>query len=152
MPCCRLREGILSKHSTPLTLSTYKYSSLIAGRRPGCRDGLGGRPRRLRQRWGRRRAVYAQYRSFSMVGGMGSISVPSSCSMRYLQSATEPPGQQGLVELEGHRDLALVHAVQVLHSYSKRSAPGLVQALAMVHALPQLCSSSSDHAVSLCKQ
>jgi hypothetical protein len=30
------------------------------------------------------RAAYAQYRLFSMTGGMGLISVPSSCSILYL--------------------------------------------------------------------
>ena len=31
----------------------------------------------------------AQYRVFSMMGGMGLISVPNSCSMRYLQAARQ---------------------------------------------------------------
>jgi len=35
--------------------------------------------------------LYEQYSDFSMVGGMGLISVPSSCSMRYLPQQTQQP-------------------------------------------------------------
>ena len=38
-------------------------------------------------------APQAQYRVFSMMGGMGLISVPSSCSMRYLQAVHQEFGR-----------------------------------------------------------
>ena len=39
--------------------------------------------------------AYAQYRPFSMTGGMGLISVPSSCSILYLQAGRQAGRQEG---------------------------------------------------------